>query len=146
MRKLGHSHAGVRTVVLSMHPEKDFALRCLLGGAMGYVTKDRSAEDLADAIRRVHRGHRYVSNDLADRVFRGLESGGAERLPHESLSSREFEVMCHLGAGRGIKEISGALGVSPKTVSTYRARVLEKMGFCTLADIIRYVMENGLSV
>jgi DNA-binding NarL/FixJ family response regulator len=144
LRRLGSLHPRIRTVILSMRPEEDFALRCFQAGAMGYVTKDRSPEDLAEAIRRVHRGLRYVSIDFADRLLRGLGSGDAGRLPHEVLSAREFEVMCHLGAGRALKEIAALLGVSPKTVSTYRARVLEKMGFATTADIIRYVMENDL--
>src|SRR5947208_3167378 len=117
-----------RIPVLSAHPDDQWAVRALRGGASGYPTKDHSPEQLLDAIRRVHRGGRYVSATLAERLAAqlGEDFVGA---PHEHLSDREFDVLRALGSGRTVKEIAAALGLSPKTVSTYRVRLMEKMSF-----------------
>ena len=133
----------IRILVLSAHPEDQWAVRALRGGASGYLTKDHSPEQLLDAIRRVHRGGRYVSPTLAERLAAqlGQDFVGA---PHELLSDREFDVLRGLGAGRTVKEVASALDLSPKTVSTYRARLMEKMQFATNADLVRYSAEHGL--
>jgi len=143
LRRLREEHPSVRILVLSAHPEDQWAVRALRGGASGYLTKDHSPEQLLDAIRRVHRGGRYVSPTLADRLAASLgqEFVGA---PHEQLSDREFDVLRGLGAGRTVKEIAAALNLSPKTVSTYRTRLMEKMRFATNADAVRYAAEQGL--
>ena len=132
LRRLREEHPTVRILVLSAHPEDQWAVRALRGGASGYLTKDHSPEQLLDAIRRVHRGGRYVSPTLAERLAAqlGQDFVGA---PHELLSDREFDVLRGLGAGRTVKEVASALDLSPKTVSTYRARLMEKMQFATTA-------------
>ncbi len=143
LRRLREEHPTVRILVLSAHPEDQWAVRALRGGASGYLTKDHSPEQLLDAIRRVHRGGRYVSPTLAERLAAqlGQDFVGA---PHELLSDREFDVLRGLGAGRTVKEVASALDLSPKTVSTYRARLMEKMQFATNADLVRYSAEHGL--
>ena len=143
LRRLREDHPTVRILVLSAHPEDQWAVRALRGGASGYLTKDHSPEQLLDAIRRVHRGGRYVSPTLAERLAAqlGQDFVGA---PHELLSDREFDVLRGLGAGRTVKEVASALDLSPKTVSTYRARLMEKMQFGTNADLVRYSAEHGL--
>ena len=143
LRRLREQHPTVRVLVLSAHPEDQWAIRALRGGASGYLTKDHSPEQLLDAIRRVHRGGRYVSPSLAERLAAQLGDDfvGA---PHEQLSDREFDVLRGLGAGRTVKEVATALGLSPKTVSTYRTRLMEKMHFATNADLVRYSAEHGL--
>ena len=143
LRRLREEHPTVRILVLSAHPEDQWAVRALRGGASGYLTKDHSPEQLLDAIRRVHRGGRYVSPTLAERLAAqlGQDFVGA---PHELLSDREFDVLRGLGAGRTVKEVASALDLSPKTVSTYRARLMEKMQFAANADLVRYSAEHGL--
>jgi DNA-binding NarL/FixJ family response regulator len=143
LRRLRELHPTVRVLVLSAHPEDQWAVRALRGGASGYLTKDHSPEQLLDAIRRVHRGGRYVSPTLAERLAAqlGQEFVGA---PHEQLSDREFDVLRGLGTGRSVKEVAAVLGLSPKTVSTYRTRLMEKLGFGTNADLVRYAAEYGL--
>jgi DNA-binding NarL/FixJ family response regulator len=143
LRRLREAHPTVRVLVLSAHPEDQWAVRALRGGASGYLTKDHSPEQLLDAIRRVHRGGRYVSPTLAEKLAAqlGQDFVGA---PHEQLSDREFDVLRGLGTGRTVKEVAEALGLSPKTVSTYRTRLMEKMGFASNADLVRYSAEHGL--
>lgn len=143
LRRLREAHPTVRILVLSAHPEDQWAVRALRGGASGYLTKDHSPEQLLDAIRRVHRGGRYVSPTLAERLAAqlGQDFVGA---PHEQLSDREFDVLRGLGTGRTVKQVAAELGLSPKTVSTYRTRLMEKMGFATNADLVRYTAEHGL--
>ena len=144
LRRLREEHPTVRVLVLSAHPEDQWAVRALRGGASGYLTKDHSPEQLLDAIRRVHRGGRYVSPTLAERLASqlGQDFVGAA---HEQLSDREFDVLRGLGAGRTVKEVAAALGLSPKTVSTYRTRLMEKLHFATNADLVRYSAEHGLN-
>ncbi|HYM80640.1 MAG TPA: response regulator transcription factor [Candidatus Limnocylindria bacterium] len=143
LRDLETHHPEARVLVLSMHSEDQYAVRAFRAGAAGYVTKDRSPEEILDAIRTVHRGARYVSHAVEKRlVSRG---SGLRRLPHETLSDREYEVLCLLGAGTSLKDIAARLTLSPKTVSTYRSRIMEKMAFHSNADIVRYVIEQRLS-
>jgi len=143
LRRLREEHPTVRILVLSAHPEDQWAVRALRGGASGYLTKDHSPEQLLDAIRRVHRGGRYVSQTLAERLAAqlGEDFVGA---PHEQLSDREFDVLRGLGSGRTVKQVAEELQLSPKTVSTYRTRLMEKMRFATNADLVQYSAEHGL--
>lgn len=143
LRGLKQDHPRVAVLVLSVHPEDQYAVRALRAGAAGYLTKDHSPEELVAAIRKVHRGGKYVSPSLAEKLAVGLESG-ADDSPHEQLSNREYDVLCLLGSGRTVKEIASRLALSPKTVSTYRARVLEKMKLATNADLVRYAAQHGL--
>jgi len=143
---LGHIRAEFLTLpvlMLSMHAEEQYALRCLRAGASGYIQKDRSPEELITAIDRVTSGHTYVSTVVADQLAAELVRG-VERTPHARLSEREFEVFRLIASGKGVTEIAGALHVSVKTVSTYRTRILQKTGFRSNADIIVYALQAGL--
>lgn len=133
----------VRILVLSVQPEDQFAVRALKAGASGYVSKNLSPEQLVTAIHEVTRGGRYVSPTLAQRLAAAV-ADGAERPPHEGLSAREYQVLCLIGAGKSVKEIAAAMELSVKTVSTYRARILEKTRLKSNAEIIRYTIEHGL--
>lgn len=145
LRELRERHPTIRVLTLSVHPEDQWAVRALRGGASGYLTKDHSPDQLLEAIRRVYRGGKYVSPTLAERLAAQLDGGG-ERPPHELLSDREFEVMRRLGSGLTVTQIASELALSAKTVSTYRTRILEKMAFATNADLVRYAARYGLIV
>lgn len=142
MRDLRARHPSIRVLVLSVHPEDQWAVRALRAGASGYLTKDHSPEQLLEAIRRVYRGGKYVSPTLAEQLATQLDRG--ERAPHELLSDREFEVMRRLGSGLTVSQIADELAISTKTVSTYRTRIFEKMAVTTNADLVRYAARYGL--
>lgn len=144
LEQLRAQHPSVAVLVLSVHPEDQYAIRALRAGASGYLTKDHSPEQLVEAIRKVYRGGKYVSPALAERLAADLAATGGKQLRHETLSHREYEVLCLLGSGRTVKEISSELRLSPKTVSTYRTRVLEKMQATSNADLVRYAAQHGL--
>jgi DNA-binding NarL/FixJ family response regulator len=130
------------TLVLSMHPASQFARRAISAGAIGYLTKDSDLEEFVAAIESVRRGRRYVSQDAADLLVRRPVTPDVP--PHESLSDREYQVLRLLGSGRTISDIGRELGLSVKTVSTYRARVLDKLGMRSNAELMRYAIENQL--
>jgi DNA-binding NarL/FixJ family response regulator len=132
-----------RSLVLTAYPEADYAVRVLRGGAAGYLTKDRSLEQLVDAVRRVYRGGIYVSPSLGETLAARLL--GPEREPaHGALSDREFEVLRGLAEGETLKAIAARMAVSPKTVTTYRGRILQKLGLRSNAELVRYALEHGL--
>lgn len=133
----------MRILVLSVHPEQQYARRVLKAGADGYLTKDYSAQALAAAIRQVHSGRKYVSPSLAEELALHMIENH-ERQPHEYLSNREFQVLLQLGAGRSALAISEALKLSPKTVRTYRTRILEKLQLKSTAELIYYAVRHGL--
>ncbi len=141
--ELREKHPSTRVLVLSVHPEDQWAIRALRAGAAGYLTKDHSPEQLVEAIRRVARGGKYVSAALAEKLA-GLMENGKTQAPHERLSDREFEVLRALGSGLTGKEVAQQLNLSAKTVGTYRARLAEKMGLKTRAELVRYVVEHEL--
>lgn len=143
LKAVRERHPTIRVLVLSVHPEDQWAVRALRAGASGYLTKDHSPDQLLEAIRRVYRGGKYVSPALAEQLAAQLERG-VEHAPHEALSDREFEVMRRLGSGMMVTEIATELAISAKTVSTYRARIMEKMGLATNADLVRYAAKFGL--
>jgi DNA-binding NarL/FixJ family response regulator len=126
-----------------MYPEDQYAVRALKAGASGYLTKESAPEELVAAIRKVCQGGIYVTESLAERLATAL---GPEdkRLPHETLSDRELQVMCLLADGRSAKDIATKLSLSPKTISTYRSRILVKLGIKTTAEIIRYALQHDL--
>ncbi|MFL5510069.1 MAG: response regulator [Gemmatimonadaceae bacterium] len=143
LKDLRREHPSVKVLVISAHPEDQWAMRSLQAGASGYLTKDHSPEQLVLAIRRVARGGKFVSETMAERLA-GMVDGGRSRAPHEALSDREFEVLRALGSGMMVKDVAAQLRLSAKTVSTYRTRLLEKMGLETKADLVRYVVAHGL--
>jgi DNA-binding NarL/FixJ family response regulator len=133
----------VHVVILTVHPEDQFAVRCLKEGADGYLTKDAAPEEIVRAIRKVHGGGKYVSPSLAERLAFSLDLAYGQP-PHEALSGRELDVLLRIGAGETVGEIAADLNLSVKTISTYRARVLEKMNMRNNAELMRYVVEHGL--
>jgi two-component system invasion response regulator UvrY len=136
-------HPRLPVLIMSLHGEEQFAVRALRAGASGYLTKAAAPEQLVAAVVKVARGGRYVSEALAERLAAnvGAQVAGA---PHERLSDREFEVMRGIAAGSTVSEIAARVHLSVKTVSTYRTRLLEKMGMSTNAELTRYAIENGL--
>jgi DNA-binding NarL/FixJ family response regulator len=133
----------VHVLVLSVHDERQYAMRALRAGASGYVTKESAPDELARAIRKVLTGGRYVSPALAEKLADQL-AGGGEGAPHELLSNRELQVLKLIAVGRSVKEIGIELSLSEKTISTYRTRILEKMNLKSSAEIMRYALKAGL--
>ena len=132
-------------LVLSAHPEDQFAVRALKAGAGGYMTKESAPEELAKAIRKVLAGGRYVSSALAEKLALGVKKDPT-RTPHETLSDREYEVMSRIASGKTITEIAEELSLSAKTISTYRTRILEKLSVKNSAEIVLYAVRNGLVI
>ena len=131
-------------LMLTMHPEDQFALRALRSGAAGYLTKDCAPQELLKAVRRIAQGGRYVTATLAERLAADVQAGGAAQAPHERLSEREFEVLRGIAAGRTVGEIAAALFLSSNTVSSYRARLLQKLGLHNNAELMHYAITNRL--
>jgi two-component system invasion response regulator UvrY len=143
LRQIKAIQPRARVLVLTAYPETDYAVRVLRAGAAGYLTKDRSLEQLIDAIRRVYRGGMYVSPSLGEALAARL--GDAEREPaHGELSDREFQVLRGLAEGEPLKSIARRLAVSPKTVTTYRTRIFQKLSLRTNAELVRYAIEHKL--
>jgi DNA-binding NarL/FixJ family response regulator len=143
---LGHIRAEfphLPVLMLSMHAEEQYAIRCLRAGASGYLQKDSSPEQLLGALERIAAGHLFMTEGVAAQMAEELMRGGASQ-PHERLSDREFEVFRLIAGGRSVGEIAESLHLSVKTVSTYRTRILEKTGFRSNADIIAYGIRTGL--
>lgn len=130
-------------LMLSMYPEDHYAVRALKAGASGYLSKSMAPEELINAVRRVLMGRKYITPSIAEMLTEQF-TDDAGKLPHETLSDREFEVLKLLAAGMGLSEIGKSLSISATTVSTYRTRILEKMNLKTNADLIRYAFENNL--
>ena len=133
----------LRVLVLSMHSEKQYAVRAVRAGASGYLTKETAADELVAAIRRVAAGGAYVTPETAERL--GLDArAGTDGAPHGRLSDREFEDFRMIVAGRSVTDIAAELNLSVKTISTHKARILEKMELSSQAELVRYAVENGL--
>jgi Response regulator containing a CheY-like receiver domain and an HTH DNA-binding domain len=130
-------------LMLSMHPQEQYAIRALKLGASGYLTKDTAAEELIMAIKKVSEGGKYISLSLAENLALHLDED-MHRLKHELLSNREFEIMIKIANGKALQEIGNELFISVKTVSTYRCRIMEKMGLKKNTDLTRYCMVNNL--
>lgn len=130
-------------LILSGYPESQYAINLLRAGANGYLNKDCEPDEIVRAIRSVARGHRYLSETVADTLANSLDKPAAAH-PHEQLSEREFQIFCKLASGQLPTEIADELHLSVKTVSTYRARVLEKMHMTNNADMTYYAIKNGL--
>jgi two-component system invasion response regulator UvrY len=130
-------------LILSMHPEEQYAVRVLKAGAAGYLTKESAPDELITAIKRVSRGRKYVSPSLAEKLAFDLERD-TERPYHETLSDREYQVLCMIASGKRVQEIAEELCLSVKTVSTYRSRILEKLKMKNNAELMRYAIKHGL--
>jgi len=143
LKQLREAYPRLPVLVLSMYPEVQYAVRVLRAGAAGYVTKETASEDLLKAVLKVLHGGKYVSALLAEKLALDLELH-TQGPPHEALSDREYEVMLKIAAGSSVKEIAYQLGLSAKTVSTYRERILLKMKMKTNADLTYYAIRNNL--
>lgn len=144
LRLLRSAFPRVDVLIVTMHGEDQFAVRAMKEGAAGYLTKQQPPQEVINAIKQIASGGRYLTAAVAERAAAALD-GNAQRLPHERVSRREYEVLCMIGLGKSVKQIAIELGVSPKTVSTHRARLLRKMRLKTSAELIRYVLQYGLT-
>jgi two-component system invasion response regulator UvrY len=143
LKQLKSQRPKLPVLVLSMYPEEQYAVRMLRAGASGYLTKQSVPDELIMAIRKVSLGRRYVSSSLAEKLASNLEIE-AEKLPHETLSDREYQVMCMIASGKTVKEVADGLFLSVKTISTYRSRILEKMKMKSNAELTHYAIKNKL--
>jgi DNA-binding NarL/FixJ family response regulator len=143
MKELKLIRPKLPVLILSMHSEGQFARRAFKAGASGYITKDSLPDELAEAIHKVAHGGKYVSPTLAEMLVMDID-GGIDKEPHEGLSDRELEIMRLIASGKTVTEIADILSRSVKTISTHRARILEKMGMRTNAEITYYVIQNKL--
>lgn len=143
LKQIKHDYQDLPVLVLSMYPEDQYAIRTIRAGAAGYLNKESAPEELVQAIRKILHGGEYISAVVAEELvqYARLE----DTLPiHKQLSDREYQVLCLISSGKEIKEISAELGLSAKTVSTYRARLLVKMNMRTNAELTYYAIQNGL--
>lgn len=130
-------------LVLSMYSEDQFGMRVLKAGASGYLTKETAPEELINAIRKVHRGEHYVSSTLAEKMAVALQED-TDRPAHETLTDREYEVLCRIASGKTVTQIANELHLSVKTISTYRTRILEKMHLKSNAELTHYSIRHAL--
>lgn len=143
LAELKAAHSKARVLVMSMHEEEQFARRALKAGAAGYIGKASVADELVRAVGKILEGGIYVSAEFAEYLASGLSRNNAEH-PHETLSAREFEVFRMIVAGKSGKEIAAQLSLSFKTVSTYRTRILQKLGVTSTAGLVQYASREGL--
>jgi DNA-binding NarL/FixJ family response regulator len=143
LRELKAENPALKMLVLSMYSEEQYAIRSLRDGASGYLTKGCPPEELIQAIQIVATGKRYITPSIADRLAAYVEDS-SRQLPHETLSDREMQVLVLIGSGKKVSEIAEELNLSFKTVSTYRSRILIKMGMETNAQLIRYALQHSL--
>lgn len=143
LKELKQARPKLPVLILSMHPEDQFAVRTLRAGAAGYMTKAAAPDELVKAVRKTLKGGRYISETVADKLAVNLDAD-TEKPPHESLSDREYQVICLIASGKTVGEIAEELSLSVPTVSTYRTRILEKMGMKTNAELTHYAIRNGL--
>jgi DNA-binding NarL/FixJ family response regulator len=143
LREIKKSKPRLPVLVLSMHPENQFAVRVLKRGASGYMTKESAPDELVGAIKKVAAGGRYVSTSLAEKLASYVSTDTPQN-PQEMLSDREFQVLRLIASGKMVSEIAKELSLSVKTISTYRTRILEKMGMRNNAELMRYAMQHQL--
>lgn len=143
LRQLKIEHPAVKVIMLSMYPEDQYGIRALKAGAVGYINKQSAPEKLTSAVKTVLNGKKYISEDLAEQLLNTLV-GESQELMHQSLSNREYQTLCLMASGKSLTEISEIMLLSPKTVSVYRSRMLEKMGFKNNAEAIHYAISHKL--
>jgi DNA-binding NarL/FixJ family response regulator len=144
LSQLRQSHPKLPVLVISMYPEQQYAIRALRLGAAGYLTKESAPEELLAAVRKVLAGGKYISNQLAELMAADLTGGLGDRPAYEILSDRELQVACMMADGKTVSEIGRELHLSEKTVSTYRTRILAKLGLRNTAEIISYCLRHNL--
>lgn len=143
LKQLKSEQPDLKVIVLSMYPEDQYGVRALKAGAAGYVNKQSAPEKLVGAIQQVISGKKYISETLAEQLLSNL-IGESQELMHQNLSNREYQTLCLMASGKSLTEISEIMVLSPKTVSVYRARMLEKMGFKNNAEAIHYAIAHHL--
>ncbi len=143
VKELRQRYPGRSVLILSMYPEDTYAVRALKAGASGYLTKESAAEDLVAAIRKVAAGGKYVTPALGERLALDLEDSRGTPT-HEMLSDREYQIMWMIVSGKALTQIGQELGLSPNTISTYRARILRKMGMKSNAELLHYAIQHHL--
>jgi len=143
LRRIKNDIPDLPVLVLSFFPEEQYAVRVLKEGAAGYLTKESVPKDLIHAIRKTAEGGKYISPALAESLANSV-AGTKEKLPHELLSSREFQIFSQIAAGKSVKEMAYELSLARTTITSYRARIFEKMNFKTNADLVRYAVTNEL--
>jgi two-component system invasion response regulator UvrY len=143
LKQLKASNPQLPVLMLSMHPEEQYALRSMKAGAAGYLNKQSAPMQLVTAIRQVASGKKYISTELAEQLANGLSQGYQELL-HQTLSNREYQTLCLMASGKKLSEMADIMSLSPKTVSVYRSRLLEKMKLKNNAEAIHYAISNHL--
>lgn len=143
LHSLAEDAARIRVLVLTMYPEDQYAIRALKAGAMGYLNKSADPEQIVAAVRTLHSGRKFITPAIAEALAERLSVVDSEH-PHERLSDREFQTLIRLASGQRLSDIAAELKLSPKTVSVYRARVLEKLEMQSNADLTAYCLRNGL--
>lgn len=143
LQQIKLSHPKLPVLILSIHPEEQYALRALKSGAAGYLSKDTAPDELVKAVQKVLLGKKYISQSIAEKLANTFSSDTATN-PHENLSDREFDVMKLLANGKSVSEIADMLSLSVTTVSTYRARVMAKMDMKSNSDLTKYALEHKL--
>lgn len=143
LKKIKKKRPATQVLVLSMHPEEQYAVRVLKAGASGYLTKESAPAELVQAIRKVSKGRKYISSAFAENLADTLLSNH-DQPAHATLSDREYQVLCMLASGETVKNIAEALFLSEKTISTYRSRILQKMDLKNNAELIHYAIKNML--
>lgn len=143
LKRIKRKRPATQVLILSMHPEEQYAVRVLKAGASGYLTKESAPSELIRAIRKVSNGRKYISPAFAENLAEVLLSDD-EQPVHASLSDREYQVLCMIASGETVKDIAENLYLSEKTISTYRSRILQKMGLKNNAELIHYAIKNML--
>jgi two-component system invasion response regulator UvrY len=143
LRRIKTEYPAARVLILTIHSETRYAIRCLKMGADGYLTKGSAPNELIGAIKRISEGRKYISQSLAETLTEELTSESG-RAPHESLSDREYQVMLRMAAGKPLKDVAEELTLSVKTVSTYRSRILEKLKLENNSQLILYAIRHDL--
>ncbi len=143
LQTMKNKNEKAQILILSVHPQEQYAIRALRLGASGYLSKGSAYEELTSAIKKISAGGKYVSSDLAEKYIFDRKRD-PDKAPHEKLSEREFQIMCMLAKGKSVMEIARVLFLSDKTISTYRTRILEKMGMKKNAELILYALRNNL--
>lgn len=144
IEKLCRRAPDTKILVLSMHREDHYAIRTIRAGARGFITKTRPPDELLDALRRVARGDLYITQELANKLAMGALTGKSEEEPHARMTKREYEIFLDLARGMTVGDIADKLCVSSKTVSTHKARLMEKLGAQSVPDLVRYALAEGL--
>lgn len=143
LKELKANKSRLSILILSMYPEEQYALRAIKAGASGYITKASAPDELIEAIRKISRGGTYISSSIAEKLLFSLKDD-SEKLPHEALSNREYQILKMIASGKTASQIADELCLSIKTISTYRARILEKMNLKNNAELIHYAIKHNL--